>query len=243
MSIAPGPVSASYQPVQRASYFRRGRSGRRFLRSNGLSLVLTILFLGFFGGGQFLSGWRVYNEDRKEGGQAPIGAIAYLGSAHFVEATAENWESEFLQMFVYVWATSFLYQRGSAESKDPDETEKSPPRPVAADSPWPVRRGGAWRALYAHSLSLAFALLFLVSFWLHLLGSARVENEEKARRGEPPATTLEHFGSSRFWFESFQNWQSEFLAIGSMVVLSIFLRERGSPESKALEAPHHETGT
>lgn len=235
-----GAIPSRRNPVRPRR--QEGGGTRRFFRRNGLTLVLAALFLGFFAGGQFLTGWSVYNEERRETGRSELGLAAYLGSAHFVEATAENWESEFLQMFVYVWATSFLFQRGSAESKDPDEAGATSPRPVAADSPWPVRRGGAWRAIYAHSLSLAFAVLFFVSFWLHLLGSARVENEERMLRGEAPATLGQHLGGARFWFESFQNWQSEFLAIGSMVVLSIFLRERGSPESKPLEAPHHETG-
>lgn len=213
---------------------------KRFFRRNGLSLAVGFLFLVTYLGGQLFSGWRVHNEERAEHGEPPLSLAAYVVSAHFLEATAENWESEFLQMFVYVYITTFLVQKGSAESNDPDKPEE--PRPVTADSPWPVRKGGAWRALYAHSLSLAFAALFLVSFVLHALGSARLENEERAHLGRPPLSVARHLAGAKFWFESFQNWQSEFLAIGSMVVLSIFLREKGSPESKALEAPHAETG-
>jgi hypothetical protein len=213
---------------------------KRFFRRNGLSLVLGVLFLGTYLGGQLLTGWQVHNEERAEHGEPALPLPAYLASAHFLEATTENWESEFLQMFVYVYITAFLFQKGSAESNDPDQPEET--RPVTTDSPWPVRKGGLWRALYAHSLSLAFAALFLLSFGLHAIGSTRLENEERARRGEAPVSLGRHFAGSKFWFESFQNWQSEFLAIGSMVVLSIFLREKGSPESKSLEAPHAETG-
>ncbi len=211
-----------------------------WLRNNGLSLFLAALFLGTFLGGQVVTGWKTHNEERREHREPPLGLRDYLASAHFVEATTENWESEFLQMFLYVYATAFLFQRGSAESNDPDRPR--PRRPVTKSSPWPVRKGGAWRALYGHSLSGAFALLFLLSFWLHALGSTRLENEERARDGRPALSVGEHLRGAKFWFESFQNWQSEFLAIGSMVVLSIFLRERDSPESKPVEAPHGETG-
>lgn len=208
---------------------------QRFLRNNGLSLVVFGLFLSTLAAGQFLSGWHEYNDERERRGDPPVGRLAYVRSPHFFEATAENWESEFLQMFVYVALTAFLYQRGSAESNDPDKPVRK--RPVTRHSPWPVRRGGWWLRIYAHSLSLAFLMLFLVSFFLHAWSGARLRAEEQAGS---PGSLWDYMGTSRFWFESFQNWQSEFLAIGSMVVLSIFLRERGSPESKALETPHGE---
>jgi hypothetical protein len=213
---------------------------RKFFRQNGLSLALLGLFLATYVGGQILTGWQVRNEDRIAHHEPPLGLVRYLGSAHFVEATAENWESEFLQMFVYVYITAHLFQKGSAESKDPDQ----PPDEVKTrpDSPWPVRKGGVWLKLYSHSLSLSLALLFVVSFWLHACGSVRLENEERAWRGEAPLTLSQHLGGARFWFESFQNWQSEFLSIAAMVLLSIFLREQNSPESKPVGAPHHATG-
>jgi hypothetical protein len=213
---------------------------KRFLHDNGLSLFLAALFLGTYLGGQVLTGWKSHNEDRAEQHEAELNLGAYLASAHFVEASTENWESEFLQMFLYVFATAFLFQRGSAESNDPDQPREK--RPVTKHSPWPMRRGGWWRAVYSHSLSGAFALLFLLSFCFHALSSARLENEERVRLGRAPVSVGEHLRGAKFWFESFQNWQSEFLAIGSMVVLSIFLREKDSPESKALAAPHGETG-
>lgn len=213
---------------------------RTLLRNNGLSLAMFALFLITFAGGQVISGWKAHNEERSNDGESALSLGAYLASAHFVEATSENWESEFFQMFIYVGITAFLFQKGSAESNDPDKSPSE--RKITADSPWPVKRGGLWKRLYAHSLSGAFALLFLISFCLHAVSSQRMENEERARKHRPAVTLAEHLRGSTFWFESFQNWQSEFLAIGSMVVLSVFLRERGSPESKDLAAPHSETG-
>ncbi len=210
---------------------------KKFWRHNGLSVVLLGLFLITLIAGQFLTGRLEYNEERAERGQPALGLAEYAGSAHFVEATMENWESEFFQMFLYVVLTVFLFQKGSAESNEPDNPRKKEP-PLTKRSPWAARRGGWVRALYAHSLSLAFLALFLVSFLLHAAGGARLRNEEEAAHGSAPQGMFEYMVSSRFWFESFQNWQSEFLAIGSMVVLSIFLREKGSPESKPVNLPH-----
>jgi hypothetical protein len=218
----------------------RGPPMKRFWHHHGLSLVISFLFLGTYVGGQLFTGWKTHNEERTEEAEPALALREYLTSAHFWEATTENWESEFLQMFLYVFITAFLFQKGSAESNDPDKPE--PPRSVSKNSPWAVRRGGWVRRIYSHSLSLSFALLFAVSFWLHAVSSTRLENEERQRRAEQAITLSQHLGGSKFWFESFQNWQSEFLAIGSMVVLSIFLREKNSPESKPVEAPHAETG-
>ncbi|HYE25463.1 MAG TPA: DUF6766 family protein [Clostridia bacterium] len=216
---------------------------RRFLRDNGLSLVLATLFLVFWAA-QSVVGIYVYNNDQQEHGRPPITYLQYLRTGAFVEATAENWESEFLQMFAYVLLTAFLFQRGSAESKSPDpeeESEQEKPTPIELQ-PGPVRRGG-WRLkLYEHSLSLAFAALFLVSFVVHGLGGAREYNEEQTAHGEHTVSTLGFFATSQFWFESFQNWQSEFLAVLAMVALSIWLREKNSPESKPVDAPHSQTG-
>jgi hypothetical protein len=213
---------------------------KQTLRNNGLSLVLGTIFLVTFFGGQVFSGWFTYNDERTLDGLQNVTLATYLRSPHFLAATAENWESEFLQLYVYVVATIFLFQRGSAESKDPDRQE--PERPVASDSPRAVRRGGLIRAVYARSLYLAFGALFVLSFVLHGWASVKLENEERARRGEVPVSAREHLAGSRFWFESFQNWQSEFLAIGSVVFFTIFLRQEGSPESKAVSAPHGQTG-
>jgi membrane protein implicated in regulation of membrane protease activity len=197
--------------------------------------------------GQSIVGHREYNNDQAEHQQPQVSYGAYLRSAHFWEATAENWESEFIQMFGYVILTAFLYQKGSSESKKPDEPEpvdREPQKRKGRKVPWPVRRGGLALKLYENSLSLAFLLFFLVSISMHALSGAAVYNEEQATHGQPQhLSTLEYAATARFWFESLQNWQSEFLAIAAMVILSIFLRQRGSPESKPVDAPHSQTGT
>jgi hypothetical protein len=150
-------------------------------------------------------------------------------------------------MFFFVVLTACLFQKGSAESKDPDKEEPvdRDPRKTRKkkNAPWPVRKGGWALTVYEYSLSLAFLLLFLMSFTLHAVSGAREYNESEREHGRyEQVTTLQYMGTPRFWFESLQNWQSEFLAVGAMVVFSIFLRQRGSPESKPVDTPHSETG-
>ncbi len=219
---------------------------RRVLRENGLSIVLMSLFLLFWLG-QSVAGHREYNSDQQEHNRPEVGYLSYLGTAHFWEATAENWESEFFQMFGYVILTAFLFQKGSSESKKPDEPEavdRDPRQSRRKNAPGPVRRGGFVLKLYENSLSLAFLLFFLVSIAMHAVAGARVYTEEQMEHGTPKqVSVLQYAGTSRFWFESFQNWQSEYLAIAAMVILSIFLRQRGSPESKPVDSPHDQTGT
>ena len=219
---------------------------RRILRENGLSIVLLSLFLLFWIG-QSVVGHREHHSEQRQHGQREVAYGNYLRSAHSWEATAENWESEFFQMFGYVILTAFLYQKGSSESKKPGEPEpvdRDPRRHQRRGSPWPVRRGGLILKLYENSLSLAFLLFFLISISLHAVSGAAVYNDEQAAHGQPENLSfLQYAGTSRFWFESLQNWQSEFLAIAAMVVWSIFLRQRGSPESKPVDSPHHETGS
>ena len=219
---------------------------RRFFRHNGLSIVLFMLFcLSLVG--QYATGLRQFNKDQQEHGQPQVGAIEYLGEGHFIEAVFENWESEFLQMGAYVMLTVWLFQKGSSESKDPDRIERVDliPETAAADprSPYPVRRGGPLLTLYQNSLSIVFFLLFFLSFALHAYGGAKEYSDEQAAHGGAPISTVEYMATSRFWFESFQNWQSEFLSVGAMIVFSIFLRQKGSPESKPVDAPYDETGT
>ncbi len=218
---------------------------RSLLRNNGLSLTMFGLFLLFLVG-QSVAGWKEHNDDRTEHGRPPVGFVAYFGEGHFWEATFENWESEFLQMAGYVFLTACLYQRGSAESKDPDKPEPVDEDPARhrddPDAPSPVRRGGWMLKLYSQSLSLAFLLLFLLSFAGHAVGGLSEHNQERLEHGQSSFSLGEYVASSAFWFESFQNWQSEFLAVWAMVVLSIWLRQKGSPESKPVARPHRETG-
>jgi hypothetical protein len=216
------------------------------VRNNGLSITLIVLFLVFMAA-QTVTGWYAFNEEQAEHGQPQVELAGYLRSGHFMEATAENWESEFLQMAAYVLLTVFLFQRGSAESKKPGEAEAVDRDPRffkhKPDAPWPVRRGGWVLKLYSNSLSLAFVLLFVIALVLHAIGGTANHNEEAAAHGGELLSVAEFVRTSQFWFESFQNWQSEFLALVAMVLLSVFLRQRGSPESKPVDAAHHETGT
>jgi hypothetical protein len=215
----------------------------RFLYENSLLLVITVMVVLTLAG-QFATGWHEYNDELQDMGLAQLSAGQYFQSGHFLEATFENWESEFLQMGLYVLLTVWLRQKGSSESKKLYEEEEADaePDPHKKDAPWPVRRGGWVLALYKNSLSIAFFLLFLASMWLHAKGGAEVYSIEQVHNGKPPTDTLQYMGTSRFWFESLQNWQSEFLSIVSVVGLSIFLRQHGSPQSKAVDAPCSETG-
>ncbi|WP_394851136.1 DUF6766 family protein [Pendulispora rubella] len=217
----------------------------KFLRKNGLSVAALLLFLGSFIG-QALTGFHVANEQARVHHDIPATFGQYLASGDFMEAVFENWESEFLQIALFVVLTKFLRQRGSSESKatdgpsdvdeDPNEKRGDP------NAPWPVRRGGIVLALYQRSLSLALLFLFALSFALHAVGGASKYNEEQLRHGGEVVTTFVYVGTAQFWFESFQNWQSEFFSIACLVLLSIVLRERGSPQSKPVAAPHSTTG-
>lgn len=213
-----------------------------FFKRNGLSVVLVALMLLFLFA-QFLTGFHVHNNQLQENGAPAISLAQYFTNGHFVQATFENWESEFLQMALYVILTVHLYQVGSAESKSPDKKEEVDREPKPGpQSPWPVNKGGWWLTIYKYSLSIAFILLFLCSFVLHFYGSLTSYNEEQALKGQPLNDWKEHLGSAQFWFESFQNWQSEFLAVASIVILTIWLRQQGSPESKPVDAAHNDNG-
>ena len=193
--------------------------------------------------GQILTGWHEHNQDLTDAGAPAIDLGSYLMSGHFYQTTFENWESEFLQMAMYVVLTVFLRQAGSSESKKIGEKEEvdREPNPRRKNAPWAVKKGGFILRVYKHSLSLAFALLFIASFILHAYGSLRNYNEEQMLHGKPTENIYQYMGGSRFWFESFQNWQSEFIAVISIVLLSIFLRQKGSPESKPVDASNSET--
>jgi hypothetical protein len=212
----------------------------KFVRTNSLSIVFLLLFV-FSMAGQYFTGLQEYNKERKENGQSPVPATTYFKSGHFIESTFENWESEFLQMGMYVLLTVRLRQRGSAESRPFDPSQEKP-RVEKGRTPWPVRRGGLWKRLYEHSLATAFFALFAMSFGLHALGSWRAKCDEDLLQGMLPPSFPDHLFSSDFWFESMQNWQSEFLAVLAIVVLTIFLRQKDSPQSKPVAAPHSQTG-
>ena len=220
------------------------------LKNNSLSLVAAALFLASLVG-QSLAGQAASTLEQQDHGEPTVGFAGYLGTGHFGEAVFENWESEFLQMAMFIFLTAFLVQKGSAESRKPDddpgaaeEEAKDDPEPHRhrPGVPWPVRHGGLAMKVYENSLSLAFFVLFLVTFALHAATGAAEFSEEQAEHGGQAVGALGYLGEPRFWFESFQNWQSEFLAVLSVVLLSIVLRQRGSPESKPVYAPHGQTG-
>lgn len=218
----------------------------RWIKQNALSVVMFAAFVVFLFL-QTIFGWQSNNERLAEHGAAAESYLSYVGSGDFIEAVFENWESEFLQMASFVLLTAFLVQKGSPESKPPDadgEKDKSGDHEaVTAASPWPARRGGAVKKAYENSLVLALVALFVGSFVLHLLGGTAQYNEEQAQHGGQAISVLQFLGNPEFWFQSMQNWQSEFLSVGVLIVLGIVLRQRGSSQSKAVEAPHSKTGS
>jgi len=217
---------------------------KTLLRHNSLSIVLLVLFL-LTQFGLSVAGWYQFNEDQRDHGAATQSYGQYLQSYELLETTMENWESEFLQMYLFIVLTTHLYQKGSAASKDPDgenEVDEDPRLQAhRSDVPAPVKRGGWTLRLYEQSLGLAFLVLFLVSFYLHALGGAHAYSDEQILHGRAPVGVWEYLGTAQFWFESLQNWQSEFFSLALMVILTIFLRQRSSPESKPVASPHTET--
>jgi len=219
----------------------RSPSRQSWWRRHALVLVCLGLFLGFLAA-QSVMGWHVYNSGNEDHGQETVTFSTYLTTGHFVEGTLENWESEFLQMAAFVLLTVFLVEKGSAESKTSSSDEDGDEHRDDPDAPWPVRAGGVWLKLYENSLFIAFAVLFLLSIVGHALGGAREYSEEQESHGHEAVTTVEFVETSDFWYQSFQNWQSEFLAVASISVLTIFLRQKGSSQSKPVYAPNEKTG-
>ena len=217
---------------------------RRILKENGLTITMLGLFACILVG-QLLTGYRVFNDELQDHGRQALSMPQYLRSGHFIEAVFENWESEFLQMAALVVLTKHLRQKGSPDSKPLDEKDdENASDSVEPDSPAPAKMGGWARRIYAHSLSLALLSLFLVSVIVHAVGGSQMYNLDQAEHGHSgqAITALQYLGTSQMWFESFQNWQSEFLSVGVLISLAIFLREEGSPESKPVNAPHSKTG-
>ena len=216
-------------------------------RNNNLSIVLVALFC-LCVVGHAVSGWKTYNQEQEEHNEPPVTLPEFLRTSEFGETVFENWESEFLQMGFYVILTVFLFQRGSSESKKHDGTDEVEEKPEDhrddPNAPGPVRAGG-WRLkIYENSLSIAFFVLFLISFIGHAAAGARKFSEEQSAHGQQVEIgALEYMTEAQFWYESFQNWQSEFLAVLAIVVLSIWLRQWGSPESKPVHAAHTDTGS
>lgn len=217
-----------YLYMARVKTERRRSSLRKLWRNNSLSIVVFGLFFIFLGA-ESVAGFFDYNEDLQEKGQPQVGYLQFLTSGRFIEATTENWESEFLEMSLFILLTAWLVQKGSAESKKPGEGEPRRARPLS-------------EKLYGHSLTMALGALFLISFCLHVVKGAEDYSREQQAAGKPAVSVIQFLGSARLWFQSFQNWQSEFLGVGSVILLSVFLRERGSPQSKPVGSSNRETG-
>lgn len=210
---------------------------------NGLTIVFLVLFIASLIG-QFFAGWKEYNNDLNDDQYPAISLTEYISSGHFISSTFENWESEFLQMALFVILTRTFRQKGSSESKKLEGKEEVDKEPDTSkeDAPWPVHKGGIILTLYKHSLSAALLFLYLFSFAMHIYGSFKDYNGEQLRKGNQAQTVWEYLTGSRIWFESFQNWQSEFLSIVAIVILSIYLRQQGSPQSKPVDASIAQTG-
>ena len=200
-----------------------------WIRDRALTLALMAMFLLFLAG-QLVTGFAEYNSEQTQHGLAAVAMTDYLATGHPWEAIFENWESEFLQMAAFVLLTTFLIQKGSPESDDPGSRNSS--IPILATSPTTRTRPGRQArrldlALYEHSLGLAFVLLFLIAWVGHALGGFAEYAADQVTHHQPRPALPDYLMSARFWFESFQNWQSEFLAIASMVWLAVYLRQRG----------------
>jgi hypothetical protein len=219
----------------------------RFIRENSLSLFFgSLLLLTLVA--QSLVGHSLYNEDAIQHSQETISYLRYVASSEFGEAVMENWESEFLQFTLYILATVWLVQKGSPESKKLEEAgrgsdeEQLVGKHARRDSPRWAKVGGLRTAIYSNSLVLVMGLLFVASWLGHSFTGWSEFNQEQREHGDAAVSWTGYLGKPNFWEQSFQNWQSEFLAIGAMVVFSIYLRQRGSGESKPLGTPHTVTG-
>src|SRR5919112_2123181 len=220
---------------------------KRALRDNGLSLAFGVLLVLALVG-QAISGVAEYNNQASADGVDQISLLQYLGTSDFGVDVAENWQSEYLQFLLFVFFTVWLVQRGSPESKELDRVgrESDEDQQVGdyaePDSPKWARAGG-WRlAVYSRSLGLVMGALFLGSWVAQSIAGQSAYNEQQLRQLEEPVSWAGYVASADFWNRTTQNWQSEFLAVASMAVLAIYLRQRGSPESKPVGASHLSTG-
>ena len=220
---------------------------RGFLRDNALSLTFGAVFLATLVG-QALSGVADFNSQQIADGLEPVSLGEYVTSSSFGVDVMENWQSEYLQFFLYIFATVWLVQRGSSESKKPGEEgpesdkEQKVGRHADEDSPAWARIGGWRTAVYGRSLGLLMGALFLLTWAASSIAGWAAYNGDQLGNREDPVSYLGYLGAADFWNRSFQNWQSEMLAVGSMAIFTVYLRQRGSPESKPVGAPHAVTG-
>ncbi|MER7350588.1 DUF6766 family protein [Streptomyces aurantiacus] len=220
---------------------------RRFLVANGLTLAFGCGFLLTLAG-QALAGHAEYNNDLIATGLSPLPFGAYLLSTDFAVDVTENWQSEYLQFFLYIYATVWLLQRGSPESKEigragtGTDAEQKTGRHARASSPAWAAAGGVRQVLYSRSLGILMCGLFLLSWLAQSIAGCAAFNEQHLRELQAPISWGQYLTAADFWDRTLQNWQSELLAVGSMAIFSVYLRHRGSPESKPVGAAHDSTG-
>jgi hypothetical protein len=221
---------------------------KKALRNNGLSLFFGLIFLLALLG-QALTGHALFNQEQVASGLEEISFGQYLTSSNFAVDVSENWQSEYLQFLLYIFATIWLVQKGSPESKELNESGSESDREQLvgefsnAKSPKWARVSGWRRTVYSNSLGVTMGLIFLLSWLAQSIAGSSNYNQEQIKNFQQPVSWAEYIVSPEFWNRTLQNWQSEFLAVGSMVVLSIYLRQRGSPESKPVGSAHDDTGT
>jgi uncharacterized protein DUF6766 len=224
------------------------RRVRHFLRDNGLTLFFATIFLLALLG-QALTGHAEHNNQLMTDGASSISLLRYLTSSEFAVDVAENWQSEYLQFTLYILVTVWLVQRGSSESKSPDkigfesDEDQKVGQFAGKDSPAWARTHGMRLRLYSHSLVAVMAAVFALSWLAQSIAGRAAYNHESARQQQPTLSWAQYVWSSDFWNRTFQNWQSEFLAVASMAAFAIYLRERGSPESKPVGTPHAAAGS
>ena len=221
---------------------------RKFVRQNSLGLFFGVIFLLALVG-QAFAGWKQFNDEQLAESLSQISLPQYLTSATFATDVAENWQSEYLQFLLYILATVWLLQRGSPESKELDRAGRESARDqeigehATTSSPKWARVGGMRTAVYSWSLGIVMGLVFLLSWFAQSLAGWAAFNETRLQRLQDPLSWGGYLLNADFWARTLQNWQSEFLAVGSMAVFGIYLRQRGSPESKPVGAAHTSTGT
>jgi uncharacterized protein DUF6766 len=220
---------------------------RGFLHQNGLSIGFGVIFLAALAG-QAVAGHADFNSDQVLHGGGEVSLGRYLTSSHFASAVMENWQSEYLQFTLFILATIWLLQRGSPESKEPSkqgresESDQLLREHAESGSPGWARAGGLRTFVYSNSLLLVMGAIWITS-WLAQSVTGRIEyNAELLSHRVDPISWTAYLGTAEFWEKTLQNWQSEFLAVGSMAILAVYLRQRGSPESKPVGSPHHVTG-
>ncbi|GAA2143668.1 DUF6766 family protein [Glycomyces algeriensis] len=221
---------------------------KRFLRDNGLSLGFGLMFLAALVG-QAFAGQSDFNHRQLAQGGRELSLLQYVTSSDFAVNVAENWQSEYLQFFLYVFATVWLVQRGSPESKPVDEVglesdeEQRVGRHTTEESPEWAKAGGWRTGVFSRSLGIVMAVIFLLSWFAQSVSGLSVYNAEQIAELQDPVTWGGYVVSGEFWNRTLQNWQSELLAVGSLAVLSVYLRQRGSPESKPVGTSHETTET